>query len=170
MSINPEQAAALALAETILQHGAEGVDTPLSPLHRSVAADSINWLGSVPPDLPRKEAYRAAVVGATKGGELEADGVLEAFNDGARVRITSRSIARRRIALAILSHPIDGPRTKIREPAKRFQRRVRPRTEAELQGLARANAARAREAALRREGKAKTERRARAASPNIVAE
>ena len=161
----------LALAETILQHGVDAVDTPPSSLLRSVAADSINWLGSVPPDLPRKEAYRAAVVGATKGGQLEADGVFEAFNDGTRVRITSRSIARRRLALVILSRPPDGrPRLKIREPRARFQKVPRPRTEAELEGLRKANAARAREAEQRREGKTKTERRARAASPNIVAE
>ena len=149
--INPELAAALALAETILQLGPNGVDTPLSDLARSIGFDSKNWLGAVPPDLPRKDGYRAAGVGPTKGGELEADGVLEAFNDGARVRITSRSIARRRIALAILSHPHDGPRRKIREPKERFQKTVRPRTEAELAALRKANERRAREAEQRRE-------------------
>ena len=153
--ITTEMAAALALAETILRdgvEGVEGVDTPLSKVPRSVAEDAVIWLGAAPPDLPRKDAHRAAGVGPTKGGELEAAGVLEAFNDGSRVKITTRSIARRRIALAILSHPHDGPRRKIREPRECFKKQPRARTPAELEGLRKGNAAR-RAAKLRREAK-----------------
>lgn len=145
-------AAALAQAETILRDGVEGVDTPLGKVPRSVAEDAIIWLGAAPPDLPRKDAYRAAGVGPTKGGELEAAGVLEAFNDGSRVKVTTRSIARRRIALAILSHPANAPRTKVRQPKGRFQKQPRARTPAEREGLRKGNAAR-HAAKLRRENR-----------------
>ena len=148
--INPEFAAALALAETVIKHGVDNAGAPLSKLARSLALDTVSWLRTMPPDLPRKEGYRAAGVGPTKGGELEADGILESFNDGVRVRLATRAIARRRIALGILSHPHDGPRLKIRQPKERFQKTVRPRTPQELEGLRKANAA-SHEAKQRRE-------------------
>ena len=115
-TLTPDLAAALALAEAILQHGVEGVDTPPSNIIRSIATDEISQLATAPPDLSIKETQRVTGLGQTKTRELIADGVFEAFNDGPRVRVTLRSIARRRIALAILSHPADGPRLKIREP------------------------------------------------------
>jgi hypothetical protein len=154
--INPEFAAALTLAEAILQVGVKGVDTPLSNVVKSIATDTIDRLRTSPPDVSRKEACREAVVGPTKELELEADGVLDAYADGSRVRITSRSIARRRIALAILSHPPDGPRLRIRQPKERFQKAVRPRTPQELTALQRAND--------RRKANAEEERKTRAAA------
>jgi hypothetical protein len=54
------------------------------------------------------------------------------------------------IALALLSHPIDGPELKARKPAKRYQKPPRPRTEAELHGLEIANARRRENAARKR--------------------
>jgi hypothetical protein len=122
----------------------------LSPLVRSVAIDTIRWLRNAPLDQPRKGAQREGGVGPTKELELEAAGIFEAFADGVRMRVTSRSIARRRIALAILSHPVDGPKSKVRQPKARFQKKIRPRTENELRALQRANDARREDAARKR--------------------
>jgi hypothetical protein len=149
--INSEMVAGLALAETVIQLGPNEVDTPLSDIAQSIASDEINRLSAAPPDVSIKETQRLTGLGQTKTRELIAAGVLEAFNDGTRIKVTRRSIARRRIALAILSHPADGPRLRIRQPKERFQKAVRPRTEAELEGLRKGNAARAREAEQRRE-------------------
>jgi hypothetical protein len=149
--ISPELAAGLAQAEQVLEHGVDNAGVPLSKIARSIAADSISWLRSASPDQSRKEAQRSGSVGATKELELEAAGVYEAYADGTRIRVSSRSIARRRIALAILSHPVDGPRWKVREPSARYQKKVRPRTPQEKQGLAVANQHRAEEAAHKRE-------------------
>ena len=147
---SPEMVTALALAEAVLAHGVDDAGVALSPLARSIVTDTLKWLRDAPPDLSRKETQRAAGVGPTKELELEAAGVFEAYADGPRVRILSAAIARRRIALAILSHPAAGPKLKIRQPKARFQKRVRPRTEAELRGLQIGNAKRAEEAQQRR--------------------
>jgi hypothetical protein len=93
------------------------------------------------------------------------NGVLHRYLDGSSVRITARSFYQHLIDLA--SAP---PRQGRKPSTTSFQKQSRPRTEAELEGLRKAKAVRAREAELRREGKTKTERRARAASANIVAE
>jgi hypothetical protein len=143
VSVSPAaMAAALAQAEAILdavQGAGQDAIPPLSRLAQSITNDTINWLRNAPLDLPRKDGHRAAGVAPTKGGKLERDGVLEAYGAEGRIRITSRSIARRRIALAILSHPDDGPRVRIRQPVKRFEKSPRPRTAAELEGLRRGN-------------------------------
>jgi hypothetical protein len=152
--ISPELAAALNQAEAILQHDVDGAGVLLSKLARSFALDSISWLGAAPLDQSRVETRRAAGVGSTKELELEAAGVFEAYNDGARVGVSSRSIVRRRIALAILSHPVGGPQPKIRQPSARHQKRPRERTPAEIEGLRRGNAQRAEQAQKRREAKA----------------
>jgi hypothetical protein len=147
-------AVALALGEVIIDRNVDDAGVPLTRVARSIAVDTINWLGNAPLDLSRVETRHVSNVKATKELELEAAGIFEAYADGTRMRVTTRSIARRRIALAILSHPVDGPRPKIRQPSGRFQKTIRPRTAAELAGLARGNAKRAEEARRRREAKA----------------
>ena len=149
-TLTPEKAAAQAQAEAVLEHGVDNAG-PLSKLARSLALDTVSWLRAMPPDLPRKEGHHAAGVGPTKGLELEGAGMLESFADGVRMRISSRSIARRRIALAILSHPADGPKLKIRQPTARYQKGPRPRTPAELEGLRKGNEQRAAKAQKSRE-------------------
>jgi hypothetical protein len=149
-TLTSEMAAALAQAEAVLEHGVDGAGQSLSGLARSVAADTVLWLSTAPLDQSRKQAQFYGGVGPTKELQLENVGIFEAFADGVRVRVSSRSIARRRIALAILSHPAVGPRLKIRQPKARFQKRPRPRTPAELEGLRRGNEQRAEKAQLRR--------------------
>ncbi len=96
-TLTPEMAAALALGEATLEHGPDNAGAPLSKLVRSVAVDTIRWLTTVPPDRSRKQAQWDANVGPTKELELEAIGVFEAYADGTRIRVSSRSIARRRL-------------------------------------------------------------------------
>ena len=104
--IDPELTAALALAETILQHGPDGADTPLSHIVLLIAVDTKDWLATTAPqDISIKETQRLTDLGQTKVRELIAAGVFEAFNDGPRVKVTSRSVGRRRIALAICRIP-----------------------------------------------------------------
>ena len=117
-------AIALAQGDVIIGNGPDAL--PLSPLARSIANDSITWLRDAPLDLSRVETQRVAGVKSTKELELEAARIYEAYADGMRMRVTTRSIARRRIALAILSHPVDGPQSKIRQPKARFQKKIRP--------------------------------------------
>jgi hypothetical protein len=107
-TLTPELAAALAQAEAILVHGVDGADAPLTGLVRAVAADTIHWLSTTSLDQSRRGAQFYASVGPTKEGELEAAGIFEAFTANSRICITSRSIARYRIANAILSHADDG--------------------------------------------------------------
>jgi hypothetical protein len=144
-------AAALKQAEAILEHDVDGADVPLSGLVRSVAADTIHWLSTTSLDQSRKGAQFYGGVGPTKELELEAAGIFEAFAANSRICVTSRSIARYRIANAILSHDHDGSRLKIRQPKARFQKQIRPRTEAELRGLEIGNQRRAEHARRRRE-------------------
>ena len=145
----------MAQAELIIERGVDDAGVPLGPLARSITVDTIKWLGAASLDQSRVQTHqRIANLGPTKVLELGAAGVLEEYADGSRIRITSRSIARRRIALAILSHPANGPRLKIREPSARYQKRPRERTEAELRGLRQGNAQRheEKEARLRVKG------------------
>jgi hypothetical protein len=124
-SLTPELAAALAQAELTIQRGVDDAGVPLSGLARSIAVDTIKWLGAASLDQSRVQTQQIANLGPTKVLELGAAGVFEEYADGARIRITSRSIARRRVALAILSHPVNGPRLKIREPSARYKKRPR---------------------------------------------
>jgi hypothetical protein len=148
--ISAEMAAALAQAEAIFEHGVDNAGASLSKTLQPIAVDNIRWLRNAPFDLPRAEGHREAGVAQTKGLGLEAAGVFEAYAVGSRIRITSRSIARYRLANAILSHPADGPPTKIRQPAARYQKRPRERTPQELEGLRKGNEGRALEAARKR--------------------
>ena len=74
-----------------------------------------------------------------------ASGALHRYLDGARVRITAASFYGHQIELAS-----GAPDKKVRQPASRFQKAVRPRTPQELAALQRANAA-SHEAKQRRE-------------------
>jgi hypothetical protein len=115
--------------------------------------------------LSNKECCDEGGWGASSQRVKIQSGALHRYVDGSSVRITAKSFYAHLIALA------NAPARQGRKPSTTsFQKQSRPRTEAELEGLRKANAARAREAEQRREGKTKTERRARAASPNIVAE
>ena len=147
-------AVALAQAELIIERGVDDAGVPLSPLARSIAVDTIKWLAAASLDQSRVQTQQIANLGPTKVGELGAAGVFEEYADGSRIRITSRSIARRRIALAILSHPANGPRPKIREPSARYQKRPRERTPQEREGLRIGNERRREEARQRRAEKA----------------
>jgi hypothetical protein len=130
-------AAALELAEAVLEHGVAGA--PLSATVRSIALGTISWLHTAPLDQSRKGTCTEAGIGPTKEAELEAAGIFEAYAANSRIRVTSRSIARYRLANAILSRPVDGPPLKIRQPKARFQKRRREPTPAELAGLRKGN-------------------------------
>jgi hypothetical protein len=142
-TLTPDLAAALARAEDILVHGVDAVDAPPSGLVHSVAADTIHWLSTTSLDQSRKGAQFYGGVGPTKELELEAAGIFEAYAANWRICVTSRSIARYRIANAILSHDHDGSRLKIRQPKARFKKQRRESTPQELAALKRANDARA---------------------------
>jgi hypothetical protein len=151
--VDEAMAVVLAQGDAVLDNGLDGAGVKLSELARSIAVDTLKWLGGTSLDQSRVQTQQITNLGPTKIGELGAAGIFEEYVDGTRVRITSRSIARRRIALAILSHPVSGPRLKIRQPSARFKRRPRERTEAELEGLRRGNEQRAEAARQRREAR-----------------
>jgi hypothetical protein len=155
-TLTPEMAAALAQAQAILDHGVDSAGAPLSELVRSVAADTIHWLLTTSLDQSRKGAQFYGGVGPTKELELEAAGIFEAYAANSRICVTSRSIARYRLANAILSHPHGGSRLKIRQPKARFKAQRREPTERELEGLRRGNEQRAEEARQRREAREAT--------------
>jgi hypothetical protein len=159
--------AAMETAAAILELGLDAVQFNLRA--RPLIVNWLDWFPKQPPTLSRKECEAAGGWSSTQQISLEKRDELESFLDGSRRRIITKSFVRRQIALALMSYPLDGPERKARLPRERFQKAARPRTEAELEGLRKANAKRAREAELRREAKTKTERRVRA-SPNIVAE
>ena len=97
--------------------------------------------------------------GMSKELELEASKELVTFSDGGKKRILKRPAYNRLIWLLIQSNPPGRPQPKIRAVETRFQKKApRPRTEAELRGLA-VGRARVAEAARRRR-----EEKARAAS------
>ena len=144
--------AALAQADVIIDRGLNAA--PLSPFAKSLSAHWLDWYCNQPSfSLTRREEQALSGHGATRQQSLEESGVLVSYADGSIRRITTRSIARRQIALAILSHPIDGPTLKIRQPSARFKPRRREPTPQELEGLRRGNAKRAEEARKRREAK-----------------
>ena len=101
--------------------------------------------------MSRKECERSGGWGPTHQIVLEGNGELESFLDGSKRRITTKSFVRRMIALALMTYPPGEAERKARLPRERFQKAARPRTEAELEGLRKANAKRAREAEQRRE-------------------
>jgi hypothetical protein len=106
------------------------------------------------PSLARKGAQARGRWGPSTEIIKENRGDLDSFLDGKVRRITTASLYRHLIALVISSRDENGEPTKARQPAKRFRCRARPRTQAELDGLQKANQVRRLEALKRREAKA----------------
>ena len=91
--------------------------------------------------------------GPTRQINLVDSGELKSFLDGSLRRISTASFCRRLIAVAILTHPLDGPERKARQPLMRYRTHRKP-TPQELEGLRRGNTRRAAEAQQRRETRA----------------
>lgn len=148
--VNEALAVELVKGDLIIDHGRDAL--PLNPHAEPLVAHELAWLAKqTSPTLLRKPAQEAGGWEQTKELWLEGLGILGTFNLDARVQVSTRDITRYRIAQILLSYPVDGPKSKIRQPKARFQKKIRPRTAAELEGLARGNAKRAEEARKRRE-------------------
>lgn len=112
-----------------------------APANPAVADIKAKWAADPSASKSRRQCMEIGGWGQTTQIAKEKRGVLRTYLDGASVRVTSKSLYRHLVELA--SVPIH----KVRRPAARFQRKRRNPTEAELEGLRRANAARKREAA-----------------------
>ena len=146
-------AAALAQGDVIIDRGPDAV--PVSPRARPLIVNHLNWYEGEK-HIPGKSRLELQVIldhGQTRQIKIEQVGEVDSYLDGGVRRISTRGVCRRLIALAILSHPLDGPELKVRQPPGRYQSRPRPRTQQELEGLRRGNARRAEEARKRREAK-----------------
>ena len=86
--------------------------------------------------MRRKEAMAIFGIGLTRMMTLEADGEVQTYLDGANRMITVDSVYIRQIALLLMAHPLTGDPPKARLPAKRYTKRRREPTPAELEGLA----------------------------------
>jgi hypothetical protein len=145
---------AYATAALIFAAGGLGA-APVSPRAEPLIDYAIKWflekqrLGIL--SVSRAECMLIFGHGMTRQILIEKAGEVESFLDGANRRISTASICRRLIALAILSHPVDGPELKARQPAKRYAKRRREPTPAELEGLRRGNEGRREGAARKRE-------------------
>ena len=148
-------AAALAQAAIIMKHGIDAVPTSASA--RAQIANDLDWLKEQKrqgrDSQSRREVQTIFGFGPSKELVVEAT-ELESHLDGTIRRITNDSICRRKIALKLLSHPVDGDEPKARQPATRYRASPRPRTPAELEGLRKGNERRAADAQQRREAKA----------------
>ncbi len=148
---NKALAAAMESAAAILELGLDAVQVDLRA--KPLVVHWLDWLPKQPPTLSRRECAAAGGWGPTHQIALEGNGELDSFLDGSKRRITTTSLVRRMIAMVLMTYPLDGPERKARQPKDRFQKVPRPRTEAELEGLRKANDRRAREAEQRREAK-----------------
>ena len=136
--VPPELAVALVQADIIIDRSVDAV--PLSKVARSLTAQILDWLSKQSgTSKARKEGHEDTGVKQSKGLQLEGVGVLETFNSGTAKRISTRSIARYLIAMALMSHPAGALPTKIRQPAQRYQKRRREPTPQELAGLRKGN-------------------------------
>jgi hypothetical protein len=121
---------------------------------KPLIAHELDWLAKQPsPTLPRKVGQAAGGWNQTKELTLEGLGIVRGFNLDARVQVSTRDITRYRLAQILLSYPVDGPKSKIRQPKARFQKKRRAPTERELEGLRIGNAKRAEAAVQKREAK-----------------
>ena len=142
-ALSPDAAALVASAE-------------VSPAAAALIADiTQRWSHDPRFSVTRKEAQQMLGIGATREIDLERAGELHSYLEGSARRVTVGPIYARLIRLALASHPAGGPAATARRPAKRFVKQPRPRTEAELRGLAIGRARFAEEARRRREEKAK---------------
>lgn len=103
--------------------------------------------------VTRRECMLVFGHGMTRQILIEQAGEVESYLDGGVRRISTASVCRRLIALALLSHPVDGPELKARQPVRRYRAGPRPRTPAELNGLAEGNRQRAEAARQPREAR-----------------
>jgi hypothetical protein len=103
--------------------------------------------------VSRQDCMRIDPHGLTKQLELEASGEYDVFIDGGQKRILVASIYDRMIKAVVASYPVGAAPAKVREAKTKFRKKARPRTEAELAGLAKANEARRLEAEARRAAK-----------------
>jgi hypothetical protein len=144
---------AFADAALILEHGADAI--PTSPHAQPLIDHALAWYREKQRLNALSESRKGCMSvfghGQTRQIWIEQAGEVESYLDGGARRISAASICRRLIALALLSHPLDGPERKARLPAARYQRRPRERTEGELRGLAEGNRQRAEMARRRRE-------------------
>jgi hypothetical protein len=139
-------------AETLLP---PAVLATLDPARMRMVGD----LGAAYAAEPAPTLSRAEAMGRT-GWSLstlikrENSGAVDSFLDGASRRITTISLYRCLANAVVDSRGEDGAARKARQPAKRFRRQARPRTQAELDGLKKVNQIRRLEALKRREAKA----------------
>ena len=128
--------------ETAHDHDTPAHDTPAAAdIRAREAADKRVSLSD-------KDCQNEGSWGATSQRAKRKSGVLHAYCDGSSIRTTTRSFYQHLIDLA------NAPPRQGRKPSgTSFQKQSRPRTEAELEGLRKANERRAREAEQRREGK-----------------
>jgi len=142
----PEKA--FADAVLIFEHGLGAV--PISERAKPLVVHALDWYGrQMSPSLSRRESQELGGWGPTRQINLEESGELESFLDGSLRRISTASFCRRLIAVAILTHPLDGPERRARQSLIRYRTHRKP-TPQELEGLRRGNARRATEAQQRR--------------------
>jgi hypothetical protein len=122
-----------------------------TPTNPAVADIKAKWAADPSASKSRRQCMEIGGWGQTTQIAKEKRGVLRTYLDGASVRITSESLYRHLVELASV------PIRKVRQPAARFQRKRRAPTPQELDALKRANAARKREAAVRKSSKSKEE-------------
>jgi hypothetical protein len=120
------------------------------PLRSAVAAVVARRDADPSASLSRVECMALFGHGMSKQITLEEAGVFVIFSDGGKRRIEKNSAYERLIRLLVESNPAGEKPTKIRAVSTRFKKRVRPRTPAELAGLAKGNEARRLEAEKRR--------------------
>jgi hypothetical protein len=161
-TLPPGLSEALEQADLIIDHGPEAVPAPERA--KPLIVGRLDWLAKqTSPDSSCKGSCEVGGWKLSKEIWLENSDVLEAYNNGPVKRISNRSIARYLIALVLLSYSSSGQPVKIRQPTQRYQKRVRPRTEAEPRGLIEGNRQRS-EAKQRRLLEAKQRKEARTAA------
>jgi hypothetical protein len=108
-------------------------------------------------DFSRAQSMTFFGHGLSKQIQIETTAEVVTYLDGGKKRIERRSAFNRKIRLLIASNPVGAPQPKIREVPTAFvnkPKKPRPRTEAELAGLAKGNERRRAEAEERRRLKA----------------
>jgi hypothetical protein len=145
--------AAMVTAALIFEGGLDA--TPVSPRARPLIINALDWFRREKRfGMPRKETMELFGHGLTRQLKIEQSGELESYLDGGARKITIASACKRQIALALISHPLDGPELKVRLPPGRYQKRRREPTPQEPQGLRIGTAGRAAETRQRRAAKA----------------
>ncbi len=128
--VNEALAVALVKGDIIIDHGPDAL--PLNPHAKPLVAHELDWLAKqTSPSLSRKGAEEAGGWDRPRGWRSKALGILRTFNLDARVQVSTRDITRYRLAQILLSYPVDGPKSKIRQPRRALEE-APCRTEAEL--------------------------------------